>query len=128
MARTYSAFLPQAQIPNLDALQSAIHSLKFKLDLDESYSPLSFSGYLPCTLDDEDAGLSIRFNQSMDAGDQVITITLQWGGDPREQVSATMLAAALAHSFGAVVNDTHGQTTSAERLIAEARQQFSNLD
>ena len=128
MARTYTAYLNREQTPTLEALQAAIHALKFKLDVDEAYVPLQFSGYLPCTLDGEDAGVTIRFNPDTATEGRDTAITLQWSGDPREQVSATMLAAVLAHAFGASVDAPDGQGISAGRLVADARQQFSNLD
>ena len=128
MARSYTAFLNQDQIPDLDALQSAIRSLGFKLAVDEAYAPLQCSGYLPCTLDGEDAGVTIRFNESREIAGKNTAITLQWSGDPREQVSATIIAAALAHGFAATVHDQHQQEASAEALAIDARKQFSSLD
>lgn len=128
MARTYTAYLNSDQIPALEALQAAIKSLGFKLMLDEVYAPLQFSGYLPCTLDGEDAGVTIKFETSQQVAGKNTAITLQWSGDPREQVSAVMIAAAYAHAFAATVYDQNQQVTSAEALVAEARKQFSNLD
>jgi len=128
MARSYTAYLNSDQIPALEALQAAIKSLGFKLMLDDAYTPMKFSGYLPCTLDGEDAGVTIKFDDSQEIAGRDTAITLQWSGDPREQVSATMIAATMAHVFAATVSDQNQQETSAEALVAEARKQFANLD
>lgn len=128
MARTYTAYLNSDQIPALEALQAAIKSLGFKLTLDDAYTPLQVSGYLPCTLDGEDAGVTIKFEASQEISGKDTAITLQWSGDPREQTSAVMIAAAFAHTFAATVRDQNQQETSAEALVADARKQFANLD
>lgn len=128
MARAYTAFLNANQIPDLGTLQAAIKALGFKLAVDDAYVPLQSSGYLPCTLDGEDAGITIRFAESNETAGKDTAITLQWSGDPREQVSATMIAATLAHGFAATVRDQNQQAASAEALVAEARKQFANLD
>lgn len=128
MARSYTAFLNHDQVPDLIRLQAAIKALGFKLVVDDGYVPLQSTGYLPCTLDGEDAGVTIKFEVSQEIAGKDTAITLQWSGDPREQVSAAMIAAALAHAFAATVNDQKQQAISAETLVADARKQFANLD
>jgi hypothetical protein len=128
MARTTTAFLNRSQIPGRPALQAAIKALGFKLTLEEDYVPFASSGYLPCTLDGEDAGFTLRFAASDEIAGKDSAITLQWGGDPREQASVMMVAAALAHNFDAVVRDPGNATKSAEELTAAARKAFSSLD
>jgi len=125
MARKYTAFIKSSKVPDLAILQAAIKSLDFKLTLDDSYTPLKFSGYLPCTLDGEDAGCTLKFEAS-DMPDT--TIVLQGGGDPREQVTVLIIAATLASTFGASVQDDKQQPASSESLLAAARNQFANLD
>lgn len=128
MARSYTAFLNRDRIPDLSALQSAIDALGFKLVVDEIYVPLQNSDYLPCTLDGEDAGLTLKFAKSDNVPGKDTALTLQWSGDPREQVSVMMLAATFAHGFAATVLDQHQQAISADALLAAARTQFANLD
>jgi len=118
----------QDRIPDLPQLQAAIKSLGFKLVVDDTYVPLQSSGYLPCTLDGEDAGVTISFEPSNEIPGKGTAITLHWSGDPREQVSAAMIAATLAHGFVATVRDQNQQEACAEALVSDARQQFSNLD
>ncbi len=66
MARSQTAYLLRDDVPTRAALQKAIDGLKFKLTLDNSYVPFQTSGYLPCTLDGEDAGFDIRFQAVAD--------------------------------------------------------------
>lgn len=128
MARTYTAYLKRDQIPDRTALQAAIKSLGFKLTLEEDYAPFASSGYLPCTLDGEDAGLTLRFDTSDEIAGKDSAVTLQWGGDPREQVSMMMIASALAHDFDAVVHGPDSIGKSADELVATAKKAFADLD
>ena len=90
MARSLTAFLRRADVPARDALQPALDALKLKLTLDDGYVPLKSSGYLPCTLDGEDAGFTIRFHHvdaDLDALPQLkaamsgqdVAIDIKWG-------------------------------------------------
>lgn len=138
MPRAQTAFLNRKDVPAREALQQAIDGLKFKLALDEAYVPFKTSGYLPCTLDGEDAGFDIRF-QDVDAqaqspalrsriGGRDAAIGFRWSGDVRELASAMIVCAALAKSFGAVVHDPDGDIVyDAERLIEKARAAVESL-
>lgn len=136
MARTLHAYLPPSRMPAAADLQAAIRQLKFKLSLDEAYAPFAVQGYLPCTLEGEDAGVDMRFERevawpdgapadALAAADGLpARMLLRWGGDVREQLSALIIAAALAEGFGAVVADPD----SARLLTASAlRQQARGL-
>lgn len=127
MAHKYIAYIESSKVPDLAALQAAIKALGFKLTIDEAYVPLKFSGYLPCTLDGEDAGFTLKFDSS-DMPGKDTAVTLQSGGDPREDVTVLIIAATMASAFGASVQDGKQQPTSAETLQATALDQFSNLD
>lgn len=127
MARHYTVYLNRDRFPKRAGLQAAIKALGFKLTLEEDYVPFVSSGYLPCTLDGEDAGFTLRFHtvEGINGSDAA---TLQWSGDPREQASAIMVAAALAHEFGALVHDPDDNETSADALLAAAEKVFAGLD
>lgn len=113
MARALIAFLARADVPARTALQAAIDALKLKLVLDDGYVPLESAGYLPCTLDGEDAGFTLRFRPAdtpppavaavLDGRD--VAMEVRWSGDVREQISALGVCAALATAFGALVVD-----------------------
>lgn len=140
MSQLQSAILTRSDVPTREALHEAIKALKFKLSVDESYAPFESAGYLPCTLNGEDGGLTIRFDalepylsQFPDLKDQAgqrdTLISLRSGGDPREDVCVLMLAAALAEKFGAIVHDPKkGTITPADKLAGQARSQFAELD
>lgn len=137
MARTQSAYLSRKEAPARQALQQAIDALKFKLTLDDAYAPFKTSGYLPCTLEGEDAGFDIRFQDADPArsaalqaelGDRECEITFRWSGDVREFASAMIVCAALAKSFGALVHDPEADVcVAAEDLIDKARKAVASL-
>lgn len=128
MARHYTVYLNRDSFPKRAALQAAIKALGFKLTLEEDYVPFVSSGYLPCTLDGEDAGFTLRFHTAEGMNGSNDAATLQWSGDPREQASAIMVAAALTQDFGAVVHDADDNATSTEALLAEAEKVFAELN
>lgn len=128
MARAYIAYIKQALIPQRMGLQAAIKSLGFKLTLEEEYAPLESAGYLPCTLDGEDAGFTLRFDQSDAIAELDTAITLQWSGDPREKVTVMIIAAALAKGYDAVIHDHNGTEKNTETLVNEAKKAFGELD
>ena len=133
MARAQTAFLARKDVPTRAALQQAIDALKLKLTLDDAYAPFKSLTYLPCTIDGEDAGFDIRF-QDVDAsfpvsanlqpqlGDKDVGILFRWGGDQREQASVLIVCAALAKNFGALIYDPDADAvSSADDILAKAR-------
>lgn len=124
MARLLSVHLARERVPARAALQKALGELGFALTLDEGYEPFGAAGYLPCTLDGEDAGFDLRF-AALDAAQQSegrdTLMSLRWGGDPREQASALAVAAALAQRFGAQVADDAGPRDAAHWLDTARR-------
>lgn len=128
MAVTYTAFIKSEQIPLRAALQAALKALGFKLTLEDDYVPFASSGYLPCTLDGEDAGFNIRFVKSDAITNKDAAIVLQSGGDPREDATVTMIAAALANDFDAVVQDKHCNFAEAAELLKAVKAALVALD
>lgn len=138
MPRSQTAFLNRKDVPTREALQKAIEGLKFKLTLDDSYVPFKTSGYLPCTLDGEDAGFDIRFQEvdvqaqspalQSQIGGRDTAIAFRWSGDVRELASAMIVCAALATSAGAIVHDPDGDVVyDPQQLIAKARKAVNAL-
>ncbi|ABS68343.1 hypothetical protein [Xanthobacter versatilis] len=139
MARAQTAYLSRSEVPARPALQKALDALKLKLVLDDGYVPFESSGYLPCTLDGEDAGFTLRFSD-VDAGaarsatlaealgGRDVALDFKWSGDVREQVSAMGVCAALAGSFGALVHDPDKDVIlDAAKLLARARAGLEEL-
>ena len=130
MARSLTAYLKRSDVPERAALQQAIDALKFKATLDADYAPFETSGYLPCTLDGEDAGFDLRFrNVAADLPPTVqaglsgrdVALALKWSGDPREEMAALVFCAALVGNFDAVVQEGDADGfLSTEQLIAKA--------
>lgn len=116
MACTLTAYLERGAVPDLAALQQSLTSQKSSLALDPDYVPMKTSGYLPCTLDGENAGFHLRFRElaagveiwpllQSNLGTREIVMTFSCGGDAREDAAASKVCAALARDFGAVVQD-----------------------
>ena len=93
MANSQIAFLARDQVPDRQRLQEAVKQLRFKLTIDEAYVPFECSGYLPCTLDGEDAGCDIRFGDATACAADAAYVQAQrdgrdtamlfrWSGDP----------------------------------------------
>lgn len=139
MAKPHTAFLRRSEVPARQALQEALQSLKFRLTVDEAYVPFECDGYIPATLDGEDAGFEIKFGDSAaqlaDAPQlqaqlegRDTAITLRGSGDPREEAAAMMITAALAQNSGALVRRKGDDTfRSADQLLKDARAVFEQL-
>ena len=139
MAKSFIAYLERSRVPDRAALQAALKALRFPLTVDDGYVPFETSGYLPCTLDGEDAGVDIRFADSATqlaghpglqeaVGERDAAIVLRWGGDPRERASALMLAAALAQHFDAQVQSKQDDTLrTPDAMLGEARRCLADL-
>jgi len=139
MSRSQSAFLAREDVPARRDLQHAVEALGFKVTLDDAYVPMKSSGYLPCTLDGEDSGFTIKFLEiaataerpealEAEIGARDVEIAFHWSGDPREVYCAMAVGAALAKSFGAIVYDTGDKVlVSGEDLVAKARKAASAL-
>jgi hypothetical protein len=128
MARTYIVSMKKDDFPLRAALQKAINTLGYPLNLEDDYVPFASSGYLPCTLDGEDAGLIMRFMSPDDVTSQEATISLQWGGDVREKATVMIIATALAASFDATVQDESNTVVPLAELSANTKKTLASMD
>ena len=134
MARSLFACIDPARVPDRAALQGAIKGLGFAMVVDDAWQPFETRGYVPCTLEGEDAGVDVRFEREAPLPDAAAAheaargarsalVQLRWGGDKREELSATIIAAALADQFDALVLDPErGVRKSTSGLRAHARE------
>jgi hypothetical protein len=138
MPRAQSAYLIRKDVPARKELQKAIDGLKFKVTLDDGYAPFKTSGYLPCTLDGEDAGFTIKFQDvSPDAasanlksalGERDVEIALKWSGDVRELIAAMAVSAALVQNFGAIIYDPDSDKIyTSDEFIEKAREAAASI-
>ena len=137
MARAQTAYLNRKDVPARDLLQAAIRQLGFKLALDDSYEPFETKGYLPCTLDGEDAGFDLRFqhveegvssNLASAIGGRDTAMKFRWAGDPREQLAALAVCSALVDKFGAIVHESEGdRLLTLDELLEKARKTSDSL-
>jgi hypothetical protein len=133
VARTLHAYLNAERMPALADLQAAIKRLGFKLTLDEAYAPFETNGYLPCTVEGEDAGVDMRFDRdaslpdtaqalAAEQGSRRAVMRLRWSGDAREHLSALIIAVALAQDFDALLIDPDKGTQAVPAtLLKQAR-------
>ena len=126
MARALCAYLSREKVPDRKPLQQSIDALSLPLKLDGDYAPFETSGYLPCTLDGEDAGFDLRFGEvaadvatALHLGERNFAFNLKWGGDRREEAAALVFCAALAKDFDAVVQA--GEALSVKQLLSKAK-------
>ncbi|MBO0751537.1 MAG: hypothetical protein J2P53_05475 [Bradyrhizobiaceae bacterium] len=137
MARSHTAYLNRSDVPVRADLQKAMDQFGFKVTLDHSYAPFKVSGYLPCILDGEDSGFNMRFcdvdsklPSALASGieGRDTAIGFSWAGDPREELAALTVCAALVGQFGAIV---HGgdddKLLSLEELLAKAKKARASL-
>lgn len=121
MPRLLNAHLAASRVPTREALQTAIRALGFKLVVEDAYVPFEASGYMPCTLEGEDAGVYLRFERV--DGTEDVLMQLRWGGDDREHLTACVWGAALAQDCGAQLsNPDTGEAVEASTLLKKARQ------
>ncbi len=137
MIRAQIAYLNRKDVPARNSLQAAIHQLGFKVALDDSYEPFETKGYLPCTLDGEDAGFDLRFqhveegvssNLASAIGGRDTAMKFRWAGDPREQLAALAVCAALVEKFGAIVHEPErDRLLTLDELLERARKTSESL-
>jgi hypothetical protein len=137
MARSQTAYINRNDVPARADLQKAMDLFGFKVTLDHSYAPLKTSGYLPCTLDGEDAGFNMRFEDvasnlppALASGieGRDTAISFSWAGDPREELAALTVCAALVKQFGAIVHEPDiDKLLSFDQLMAKAKNTQANL-
>lgn len=123
MARTFHVYLEPARVPARADWQAVIKKLGFSLMLDDAYAAFETRGYLPCTLEGEDAGVDLRFESDVPGhGARTALLKLRWGGDVREQLSALILAGSLADGFDAlVIEPDAGAEQAAAELLKRAK-------
>ena len=134
MARQLNAYLDPAQVPDHATLQAAVKALGFGIVFDAPWLPFETSGYIPCTAQGEDAGLELRFEangpwpeaaaaNAAAQGSRSVLVQLRWGGDKREELCATALAAALVgHCDAVVLEPERGVRKSLSGLKAHGRE------
>jgi hypothetical protein len=137
MARSQTAYISRKDVPARTELQKAMDQFGFKVTLDHSYAPFKTSGYLPCTLDGEDAGFNMRFEDvaanlppvlASNIEGRDTAIGFSWAGDPREELAALTVCAALVKQFSAIVHEPDkDKLLSFDQLMAKAKNTQASL-
>lgn len=132
MPISFHVFVRRERIPTAAAWAQAIRDYGFATQLDSSFDPLSFSGYLPCP--DERTGFELYLDYfskaSIELGDTAVTvvgdrdtlITFRLSGRETDVAAATAAAATLAAmSDGILLDDELGHFIESDAAIAWAR-------
>jgi hypothetical protein len=139
MSLLQTAYLDRRSVPQRDALQAAIDALGFDCKLDAFYVPFQASGFLPCTLNGNNAGFEIYFEPVTELlaqfpslvptiGSRDAAITFRWGGDMAECACVLIVSAALAKSFSAVVHYQDDDLLySADQLVQDASSALATI-
>ena len=140
MSQLQTAYLKKELIPDRSSLQSAIDSLGFKLKIDSSYVPFESKGFLPCTLNEKDAGFEIYFESASEVvkdfphlveniGARDAAISFRWGGNMLECACVLIVSAALAKLFDAVVHYQDDDLLyTPDKLIKDAKSALDMVD
>jgi hypothetical protein len=126
MSRTRTASLAPDTFPDAAAINQALQAEKLRLTVDAEWSNREHEGYVPSTLDGEDAGFELK--RTVVAGGQLV-LSLRWGGDVREQAALLGVSFVLASRFGATVADPEtGETFGAEQLGRQYRELIESMN
>lgn len=129
MSNTQYAFLMKGKVPNRDALQASIDSLRFDLKLDPSFTPFTDSGFSPCVLNGiGDVGFEVAYQEARElddlgqiAGNNDFCISMTWHGSMKDCATAMIVSCALAKDFGAVITYEGEPSTPLERLLGDTK-------
>jgi hypothetical protein len=139
MSLQQTAYVARANVPDRSALQAAVDGLGFDCKIDAFYVPFQCSGFLPCVLAGSGSGFEIYFEEAADVlsafpnllgtvGSRDVAITFRWGGNMSECACVPIVSAALAKTFGAIVNYQDDDIVySGDQLVEEAGAALQSL-
>jgi hypothetical protein len=130
-------YLRRSAMPTPQQWRAAIHEAGFPLDLDADFDVDSSIGFRPCHLRGEAAGFeyygsSVSEPERATLGappDCDFSVMLVTHSDLREAAASVIAAGALCYASGGLLVDPQvGEEIPAERALAWARQQFSDIE
>jgi hypothetical protein len=140
MSMELYVFLNKADMPTPGQWQQAISKSGFDLRLDCDFDQFTFTGFLPCKLQDRTTGFEYYFSPKEDVAtpgtylapitgpfDSVVSFV--WGGDFNELTAVLMASAALADSCHSLlhlaVDDSSVKGTDA---LSYAHQELKQIE
>ena len=125
MSVLVEVFFPTAKMPRLEAWQNFMQANGFEVKFDRDFDSLSSSGFLPARYQDRPAGFEYYHEIQTDGQTK---ISLVFGGNVDEAISAAIAAGCLANLTGGDLVDTDsGETFQASESIAWARKCETDL-
>lgn len=132
MSNTQFVFLEKSRIPGRSALQASIDDLGFDLQLHPGYTPFEDSGFSPCIIGGREGfGFEVYYSPAHEvvAGSAELAaiaagrdhcLQLVWHGSMNDLACATVVSAALARDYGAVVSYEGESPEPVEQIISAA--------
>lgn len=135
MSVELTVYLPRAAMPSPTEWASAIRERGFAVELDAAFDVDTFSGFLPCRFDGEDAGFEyssgpIEFVDELELpSDFDFSVTFSTHSSMRELATSVVCAAVLcAMSRGILVDPQADMTVSADEAVAWAAEMLEEID
>jgi hypothetical protein len=139
MSMEIYVFLNKSDMPSPPDWQRAIVESGFNLQLDLDFDQFTFTGFLPCNLDDRATGFEYYFSPKSDvaapdtylaplavAFDSVVTFV--WGGGTEELVAVIMASASLASSVSSLLHVPEEDSSLPQaHALPYARQQLAQI-
>lgn len=132
MSRDFSVYLHAAKMPAPPAWRAEIKQQGFACDLDDDFAPLTFSGFLPCPVEEKISGFEY-YARELDDDDFAeldgvqpfnYSITFCAGSRPAETMAALAAASCLTKLSGGVLYDFYsGEMILAEHAVEWAKSQ-----
>jgi hypothetical protein len=135
MSVDLTVYLQRESMPTPEDWAEAIDELGFPAELDPEFDVDAFSGFLPCTFEDEDAGFEyesgpIEFVDDLELPSEFdFQVTLSTHSELRELSAAVVCAAVLCTIARGVLVDLQGDIrVTAEDAVSWAREQLRVIE
>ncbi len=139
MSMEIYVFLNKSDMPSPPDWQQAIVESGFSLQLDMDFDQFTFTGFLPCNLDNRSTGFEYYFSPKTDvaapdtylaplttAFDSVVTFA--WGGSTEELVAVLMASASLANLTPSLLHVPEEDSSLPQsQALPYARQQLAQI-
>jgi hypothetical protein len=125
MSVAVEVIFPSAKMPSPEVWQDSIRANGFPLELDCTFDPRTFTGFLPASYRSSPGGFEYLHAVETDGASRSSFV---WQGNPTEAISGIIAAACLAELTGGDLVDTDsGETIPAVSVIEWARKSEAEL-
>jgi len=135
MSIELTVYLPRTAMPNPKEWAKAIVEAGFPAELDAKFDVDSFSGFLPCRYDGEEAGFEydsgpIEFVDELELPDDYdFSVSFVTHSDMRELASSVVSSAVLCSISGGILVDAQAdEAISSDDAISWASEMLTEID